>query len=174
MKLCEYYNCKAMVENSRVSIIRFFEDRKKQHLLFHKPRIASDNNRTNFNSYGAPTSEKMIHHQLDLISEYVEDYCQEIWFVDLLQELLNYNYAKKTKYDLVAAFAMALLADEELAGRDPVEEAPRNTWRDVGFYIDSNGYKRYGIIERTEPMIKMRLENTDDNLLYNTRGLWQQ
>ena len=50
---------------------------------------------------------------------------------------------------MVAAFAMALLADEELKGYIPQkEEQDKSDWQDIGFYTDENGIKRYGVIPK--------------------------
>jgi hypothetical protein len=38
LALCEYYNAKAMVEATRVSVITFFKEKKKSNLLFRRPQ----------------------------------------------------------------------------------------------------------------------------------------
>jgi hypothetical protein len=47
-------------------------------------------------------------------------------YLELLDELISYSYENKRKFDLVAAFGMALLADEELRGR-PVKAQDMNS-----------------------------------------------
>jgi len=49
---------------------------------------------------------------------------------------------------MVAAFSMALLADEELQGMIPRKEESVEEWQDIGFYYDDNGIKRWGIIPK--------------------------
>ena len=42
---------------------------------------------------------------------------------------------------------MCELGDEELSVRKPTEkEEVSSTFRDIGYYTDSRGYKRYGVI----------------------------
>jgi hypothetical protein len=49
-----------------------------------------------------------------LIRDYIEDYCHNIWFEDMLDEVNRYTNENKRKFDIIAAMAMAELADEEL------------------------------------------------------------
>jgi len=50
---------------------------------------------------------------------------------------------------MIAAFAMALLADEELKGVVPKKDnIDESEWEDVGYYIDENGIRRFGVIPK--------------------------
>jgi hypothetical protein len=69
----------------------------------------------------------------------------------MIDQLLNYTYENKRKFDIIAAMQMAEVADEDLAGVNPTTITPiNNQWRDIGYYIDENGYKRKGIIPRDD------------------------
>ena len=72
----------------------------------------------------------------------------------MLDELNRYTDENKRKFDIIASMAMALLADEELQGVVPkhVEEI-KQQWQDIGFYIDSEGRKRYGVIPKSNNQI---------------------
>jgi len=61
----------------------------------------------------------MIDHQTDLVADYVEDYCHNIWFIEMLNQLNKYTDENKGQFDLIAAMAMAEIADEELNGIVP-------------------------------------------------------
>ena len=68
----------------------------------------------------------------------------------MLEQLLNYSYENKRKFDIVAALGMCEMVDEELTGINPkVKNEVTKTWKDIGWYIDDRGYKRYGIIPTT-------------------------
>jgi hypothetical protein len=42
---------------------------------------------------------------------------------------------------------MAEIGDEDMTGLTPsVVDSIKNQWRDIGYYIDENGYRRRGII----------------------------
>jgi hypothetical protein len=70
---------------------------------------------------GLPATEAVIRHGLDLIGMYINDYCHEIDFDEMLEQLLNYSYENKKKFDIVAAMQMAEVADEALMGIDPAK-----------------------------------------------------
>lgn len=96
---------------------------------------------------GIQATEPVIKHGLELIASHVNDYCYGIDFDEMLEQLLNYSYQEKRKFDIVAAMSMAEIADEDLYG---VTVAPVNNvdkqWKDYGYYTDENGIKRYGVI----------------------------
>ena len=69
--------------------------------------------------------------------------------------MLNYSYENKKKFDIIAAMQMAEIADEALMGIDPSKiNKVANEWKDIGYFIDSNGVKRLGTINNnTNPSI---------------------
>jgi hypothetical protein len=103
-----------------------------------RPRATlADSVRNTNKQYGTPATPAIIDHQTDLIADYINDYCHLIWFDEMLDEFNRYTDENKRKFDIVAAAAMALLADEELQGVVPkkVEEV-KDTWQDIGYYTD--------------------------------------
>lgn len=118
IKLCQFYNCKALFEATRVSIKSHFEHYHMLNYLMHRPSATSNTTtRTNLKQYGAPATDNIIDHQLDLIEQYIVDYSDQIQFPEMLDELIRYSYENKRKFDIVAAFGMVMLADEETRGR---------------------------------------------------------
>jgi len=153
MKLLMYYNCKAVIETSRVSLITHFKTEKKLNLLFLRPRATtSDVNKANTRMYGCSATVPNINHYLDLVENYVSDYCHEITILDMLNELIKYSFLNKRKFDIVAAMGMCELADEELMGNAPRSSTKVNKeWQDIGYYTDENGYKQFGVIPKVLP-----------------------
>ena len=118
IKLCQFYNCKALFEATRVSIKTHFERYHKLGYLMHRPVATSNTTtRTNLKQYGVPATDNIIDHQLDLIEQYIVDYSDQIQFPEMLDELIRYSYENKRKFDIVAALGMVLLADEDTRGR---------------------------------------------------------
>ena len=66
----------------------------------------------------------------------------------MLVDLLNYSYEDKRKFDIVAAMICAEIGDEDLMMIKPSKkvEISNDSWQDIGYYIDENGYRRYGVI----------------------------
>jgi hypothetical protein len=46
---------------------------------------------------GLPATEAVIKHGLDLIGQYINDYCHLIDFDEMLEQMLNYSYENKKK-----------------------------------------------------------------------------
>ncbi len=156
IKMAQYYNAVINIEATRQSIIPYARDRKVLHLFMRRPRATLSEGMRNTNKqYGTPATTAIIQHQTDLIVDFVNDYCHTIWFDEVLDELNRYSADNRRKFDIVAALAMALLADEELQGVVPRrQEKKEGTWVDIGYYTDSQGRRRYGVIPKKESPIK--------------------
>lgn len=101
-----------------------------------------DMRRGNSQMIGVPAAEPYIKHGLELINDFINDYCYTIDSDELLEQLLNYSYENKRKFDIVAALEMVELADEELQGFIPkVENNTTKEWKDIG-YFTKNGRKQ--------------------------------
>ena len=148
MKLLAWYNCKAMLEHSKISIITYFKSKKKDNLFMKRPKSSlSDIKRGNSQMIGVPATETIIKHGLELINTYINDYCYTIDSDMILEQLLNYSYENKRKYDIVAAMSMAEIADEELMGFNPKPaHSVEKEWKDFGWFTNSKGYKQFGVI----------------------------
>lgn len=151
VKLAEYYNAPINIEATRMSMISWARDNGYLQHFMKRPRATyPDPYKVNRNQYGSPATLAVISHQTDLIADFIEDYCHNIWFEDMLMELSQYNDENKTKFDIIAAMGMAELADEELNGVVPraVDNITTDTFQDIGYYIDDKGYRRFGIIPK--------------------------
>ena len=151
MKILVWYNCKALLEHTKISILTYFREKKKDSLFMRRPKSSlGDIKKGNSAMIGVPATETIIKHGLELINNFVNDYCYGIDSDEMLEQLLNYSYENKRKFDIVAALGMCEMADEELTGINPkVKNEVTKTWKDIGWYIDDRGYKRYGIIPTT-------------------------
>ena len=148
MKLLVWYNCKALLEHTKISIITYFKSKKKDNLFMKRPKSSlSDIKRGNSQMIGVPATENIIKHGLSLINDYINDYCYVVDSDEMLEQLLNYSYENKRKFDIVAAMTMCEMADEELLGfvPKPVNDIKKE-WKDFGWFTNSKGYKQFGII----------------------------
>lgn len=148
MKLCVYYNCKAMLEHTKISIIMYFRSKKKDNLFMKRPKSTMpDIRKGNSGMIGYPATETYLRHGLELISRFVDESCYSMQIDEMLEQLLKYSWENKRKFDIVAAMIAAELGDEDLLGFTPkAQDEVKNSWKDFGWYYDSNGQKRYGII----------------------------
>lgn len=150
MKLLIMYNCKAMLEHTKISIIMHFRSKKMDKLLMQRPKSTlSDIRKGNSTMIGYPATETYLKHGLDLINTFVNESCYSIQIDEMLEQLLKYSWENKRKFDIIAAMIAAELGDEDLMGFTPkVSNAIANEWRDFGWYVDTYGNKRYGIIPK--------------------------
>lgn len=147
LKLCQFYNCKALLEATRVSLKTYWQGFNKLNYLRHRPKAtANTTTKTNLKQYGVPATQTIIDHQLDLISDYINDYCDQICYSELINELIRYSYANKRKFDIVAAFAMALLSDEDMHGLVPKQRNQEqiNEMAELRYYKNEYGQVQFG------------------------------
>ncbi len=150
MKLCVYYNCKAMLEHTKIGIIMYFRSKKKDNLFMSRPKSTMpDIRKGNSAMIGYPATETYLRHGLELISRFVDESCYSMQIDEMLEQLLKYSWENKRKFDIVAAMIAAELGDEDLLGFKPrAQDEVKNAWRDFGWYYDSHGQKHYGVIPR--------------------------
>jgi len=127
LKLLTLYNCKALLEHTKISIVTYFKEKKKDHLFMKRPASSmGDMKRGNSQMIGVPATQYVIEHGLELINNFVNDYCYSIDSEEILEQLLKYSYENKRKFDVIAAMIMAELADEDLMSLKPVAENQMN------------------------------------------------
>jgi len=153
MKLLTYYNCKAMLEYTKITIQTYFKEQGKGHLFMSRPEFAITNTKSrkpkkSKELIGTPATETVIKHGLELINMYISDYCYTIDLDEMLEQLLNYSYKMKKKFDIVAAMGQCEIGDEEMMGINPalLHDKSKEVWQDFGYYTDSEGRKRHGAI----------------------------
>ena len=178
IKLLMYYNCRCNIEATRLSMLNWARDRGWVNYFMKRPRKTYPEEKTKAsNTYGTPATVAIIDHQTDLIKYYIEDYCDQIWFPEFLEQLNRYSNENKGKFDIVAAMGMCELADEELSGVTPSVIAPEDkSFKLLGWYTDEKGYKHFGVIPNqpqrqarvnTEPIYdNSRIRTSDPRLYY--------
>lgn len=150
LKLLTWYNCKAMLEYTKISIQTYFKEKGKGHLFMSRPDFASNSgSRRNPSKrlIGLPATEAVIKHGLELVNNFINDYWHTIDYEEMLDQMLNYSYENKRKFDIIAAMQQCEIADEDMSGVTPTTvESVKSQWKDFGWYTDENGYKRRGVI----------------------------
>ena len=87
MALLWYYQAKANIEASRLSVLTYARDNKFAQFFMKRPRVCygGDEKRRTNSQYGTTATTAMIEHGTDLVASYVEDYCHNIWFIEFLE-----------------------------------------------------------------------------------------
>lgn len=148
--LLYWYNCQANVEATRVGIISYFREKGRINMIMHRPKYAlqgQSGNKTASSLYGTQATTHMIEHGIDLVRDYIVDYCENIYFLDMVVQLQEYSDEMKGKYDIVAAMQMAEIGDEEMMGITP-KEVVEEEWEDVGYFKNERGHWELGVIPK--------------------------
>ena len=170
--LLMYYQAQANIEASRLSVLTYARDNKFMQYFMKRPRVCYGDNikRRTANQYGTTTATAMIDHGIQLVADYVEDYCHNIWFIEFLEQLNLYTDENKGKFDIVASMQMCEIGDEELNDIIPRENKElKNEFQDIGYYRDERGYMRHGVIPKNiQPQVKATLEYPSDGRNVNS------
>lgn len=169
IKLLQYYNCKANLEATRVSMLSWAREKKYLNYFMYRPVATYPaGNNPKRRTIGTPASVAIIDHQTDLIRDYVNDFCHNIWFEEMLDELSRYTDEMKRKFDIIAAMGLCELGDEDMMGVTPRQvENTDDSFQDFGYYIDpETGYRRKGIIPK-----KIITKATINSISYDNLGI---
>lgn len=169
IKLLQYYNCKANLEATRVSMLSWAREKKYLNYFMYRPVATYPaGNNPKRRTIGTPASVAIIDHQTDLIRDYVNDFCHNIWFEEMLDELSRYTDEMKRKFDIIAAMGLCELGDEDMMGVTPRQiENTDASFQDFGYYIDpETGYRRKGIIPK-----KIITKATINSISYDNLGI---
>lgn len=150
LKLALFYNAKVLIEYTRISVVHYFRSVGKLHMLMQKPKGAQTRATRGSSQIGVTPTQAVIEHYIDLIENYIVDYYMHIDYLELIDELISYSYENKRKFDLVAAFGMALLADEELRGRPVKSQDQNNNGIQIGYRRNEYGQVTFGADVKTE------------------------
>lgn len=76
MKLLVWYNCKALLEYTKISIQTYFKEKGKGNLFMSRPEFAvsGTSKRQRKQLVGVPATEAVIRHGLELVSNFINDY----------------------------------------------------------------------------------------------------
>ena len=62
----------------------------------------------NSSMYGIYPSKRVIEYYLELIQDYVNEFWDKIDAIEMLNELKDYSYENKRKFDIIAAMGIDL------------------------------------------------------------------
>lgn len=126
-----------MLEYTKISIRTYFREKHKEHLFMSRPDFAvTKNTKRSPNTkklIGVPGTEAVIRHELELIAAFINDYWHTIDFDEMLDQMLNYTYENKRKFDIIAAVGICELGDEDMSGLTVGKvDTIKKQWKDIG------------------------------------------
>jgi hypothetical protein len=161
MKLAIYYNAKVNIEYTKIGIVQYFREKKQWHRFMKRPMVARASagagdlpeiirlrQQTLIGTTATPT---VIDHQDGKIKEYIQDFCHQIYFVDVLEQLRDYQREDRRRYDFVVAMGLCEIADEDLLGEAAKPQgALSEEFEEFGYYYDERGVKRFGVLPKSK------------------------
>lgn len=106
-----FYGCEMLFENNKQGIRSHFQNRGYAGYIMDRPESTKPNpNAKTPNQKGAPATEGTITQYFDAITSWVEKFWNANKHRELCSDLLQLNYANRTKHDLGVAFGWALIA----------------------------------------------------------------
>ena len=99
--------------------VDYFSNKGFRGYLMKTPESAIDKNkRSKVQKFGVTSGDAFaMARQLDTCISYIESHCEKIVFMDLLEELLQYDHEHRTIYDRSVAFMISLLSGVSLESK---------------------------------------------------------
>ena len=137
LKLAVYYNARMLVEYTKIGILDYFKRMNALKYLKEKPESAHNPGTKTRNRYGVHMNKQVKSLMEDLMSDYIRENVEDIWFLDLIEELSSYG-TRNT--DRAIAFGLCLIHNVDNY-RIQAKAVEKETI-DVGFkyyQLDRNG-----------------------------------
>jgi len=124
IKMCVFYGCQILVENNKVGILKYFENRGYYEYLMDRPDMThTEWSRGKQKTKGIPGSgAAVINAQAEAIATYVYDHVGmnsdtgemgRCYFNVLLDDWSRFEIDNRTKYDASISSSLALLASQK-------------------------------------------------------------
>ena len=124
IKMCVFYGCQILVENNKVGILKYFENRGYYEYLMDRPEMThTEWSRGKQKTKGIPGSgAAVINAQAEAIATYIYDHVGmntatgemgRCYFNVLLDDWSRFEIDNRTKYDASISSSLALLASQK-------------------------------------------------------------
>jgi len=111
MIICQYYGCKVNYESDVNSFYETFIREGYRHYVMWTPKIAIDPTKRNHTPRPGTLSKDpfAFQKQFQVLVEYLYARWHKIYFIEIIEQLIDFDVNDRTKSDHVIAFTMALL-----------------------------------------------------------------
>lgn len=141
MIICQYYGCKVNYETDVPDFYETFLREGYKNYVMWTPKIAIDPSRRNHTPRPGTLSKDpfAFQKQFQILVEYLYARWHKIYFIELIDQLIDFDVNDRTKSDDVIGFSMAILAGYESGDRKPKDTRTpafvkfKETHRQVGF-----------------------------------------
>lgn len=121
MIICQYFGCKVNYEADVPDYYETFVRDMFKHYVMWTPKIAIDPTKRNHTPRPGTLSKDpyAFQKQFQVLVEYLYARWHKIYFIELIDQLIDFDIEDRTKSDDVVAFCMSLLAGWESGHRKP-------------------------------------------------------
>jgi hypothetical protein len=144
------FDCKINIEDTKRAIVAYFKQRKAFDRFMKRPRItltADPTNDQKTHLIGTTATPKNFAYGELYTATYIKDYGHDIWYLPMLDQLIDFNMQNRTKFDLVIAMFMTEIGDDELFDQQIKSTKPAAfDFHKYGYYTDMNNIRRYGLL----------------------------
>jgi len=123
LRMCIFYGCQILVENNKIGLLQYFRKRGYEKYLMARPESTHTKfSKTRQTELGLPTTgQAVISAMTDALQAYVYDYIGiredgtmgNLFFYNLLKDLLEFDATNRTKFDASMAAGITLLAAQK-------------------------------------------------------------
>ena len=128
LKQVIFYGCQILVENNKIGMINWFEEKGFKHYLMKRPESTHTQSSKRQTTLGIPTSGDVVRDGLiNNLEKYVVDCCGydiesgeggTLFFSELVQDLLIFDAGNWQKYDATVAAGLTLLATQKAVRKE--------------------------------------------------------
>ena len=123
LKICIYYNTKALVEYTKIGILTYFQNHKMHQYLKERPLSADVIGTKMTNRYGVHMMEPQKIQLRAKLKENIDFFCDQILFESLLSELIKFG---SQNTDIAMAYGIALMHSSDIVLYPPEKEGDRS------------------------------------------------
>lgn len=115
MLIAEYFGIKVCLESDIQDWREYYEQQGQENYIMRTPKSAiAPDRQLKKRLYGVKSKDPYsLQAQFDAMHVYIEERCERIYFIELLQDALVYDHHNRTKSDDSVAFMISLLGSTE-------------------------------------------------------------
>lgn len=133
-----------LIDHANKLIFSYFTERGYSHVLAYRPKKFEAPNSEQTHTYGVSLNTHSKPQMVGLMQSAISDYCGDIWFPELINQLQNYDEVEiGSDNDLADAYGIALMQDvsSEYSVRDGKEFMDKDMFNLPEWYTDASGNK---------------------------------
>jgi len=110
---CFFYGAPILIENNKNAAIQYFKKRGYGPFIMKRPENTFTRDDRTQETDGIPSNEPIIEYYIKAMKTHIVKHGHKLKHLRIIRDLLNFDPAKRTKFDLGVASQLALIAAEK-------------------------------------------------------------